>query len=1066
MRIALLGPVGATADDGSVKDGSIEDGPAVDIGGVRLRMLLARLALEGGRPVSVDALVDGLWGADSPAEAQNALQALVSRLRKALRGAATLESVAGGYRLSVRDEDVDAHRFEELAARGRRELAAGHVEEAASLLGTALGLWRGPALADVLDAPFARAAATRLDDLRATAAEDRFDAELRLGRCAEVLADLETAGTERPLSERVAGLRMKALSAAGRQSDALAVYEQIRGRLADELGVDPSPELQEIHLALLRGELTTPTRAESVASRLPARLTSFVGREGELERVAGLLDSSRLVTVVGFGGAGKTRLSLEAAARHRAHDRGRVWFAPLASIGPGDQLADAVLGALSSKDGRVYDSGQGGRLTPVDRLAELFEGGEAVLVLDNCEHVVEAAAELAEELLDRLPRLRILATSREALAITGEVLCPLGPLDLPATADELTESADATAVRLFVDRAVGVRPDFVLDATTVGPVVEICRRLDGMPLALELAAAKLRSMHVDRIARRLDDRFRLLTSGSRTALPRQRTLLALVEWSWDLLDEPERTLARRLSVFPGGATVAALEGVCADETLPAEDVAYVLDTLVEKSLVTCSGEDEPRYRMLETVRAFAADRLVTDGDDVGLPFADHFLALAEELEPLLRTREQLRAIAAFDAEHDNMAAALRSVLDTRDAARAARFVRALFWYWGIRGMTTQFETFLGEVLNLGDALPEETRTAFGLVRSAAGPPDADDPFLEKTDVDRAEVLGFHPALPLLRMSQLAGDTDQRERGLQQSLLSQDPWVRASAYWAHDFVLSEQGDLESGAEARAEALRGFEEVGDRWGLVMSLLALGRDHSLRGDYGPALAAFERAVAISSELGTEEHLTWTKYRLSQERSRSGDNEGALRDILAAQRQARELGHRRVEVGLLTQLSYVYRVAGELDRAEEALDRMESLLHRLPYPEETSRDIIAAGRMANLIVRGAAEEARALLPRAVRGHVARGDSNGLTWVVEQRALLLALEGDPVGAAVGQGMSRVVRGAFDHGDPHMRSLADRLTAQLGENAYREAFQRGATMPRQEALALLTDCAAPPGTEA
>ncbi|MEU9703361.1 BTAD domain-containing putative transcriptional regulator [Streptomyces sp. NPDC047981] len=1088
MRVLLLGPVGAVADDVSAEAASTEATsseavstqdvwadarPAVDIGGVRLRMLLARLALEGGRPVSVDTLVDGLWGADSPAEALNALQALASRLRRALRGVATLESAAGGYRLSVRDADVDAHRFEELAARGRRELVAGHVDEAASLLGTALGLWRGPALADVLEAPFARAVAARLDDLRASAAEDRFDAELRLGRYADVLADLETAGAERPLSERLAGLRMKALSAAGRQSDALAVYEQLRGRLGEELGVDPSAELQEIHLALLRGELTAPARAETAASRLPARLTSFVGRERELERVAGLLASSRLVTVVGFGGAGKTRLSLEAAARHRAHDRGRVWFAPLAGIGPGDQLADAVLGALSSKDGRFYDGAQAQRLTPVDRLAELFEGGEAVLVLDNCEHVVEAAAQLAEELLDRNPQLRILATSREALAITGEALCPLGPLDVPeaadhagsadhaASADELAASADATAVRLFVDRAVSVRPDFTLDTTTVGPVVEICRRLDGMPLALELAAAKLRSMNVDRIARRLDDRFRLLTSGSRTALPRQRTLLALVEWSWDLLDEPERILARRLSVFPGGATVAALEGVCADDTLPAEDVAYVLDTLVEKSLVTCSGEGdaaEPRYRMLETVRAFAADRLVGDGDDVALPFADHFLALAEELEPLLRTREQLRAIALFDAEHDNMVAALRSVLDARDAPRAARFVRAMFWYWGIRGMTTQFETFLGEVLELGDALPEDTRAAFGLVRTAAGPHDADGAAAdEKADVDRAEVLGFHPALPLLRMSQLAGDADQRERGLRQSLGSPDPWVRAGAYWAHDFVLSEQGDLESGAEARAAALRGFEEVGDRWGLVMSLLPLGRDHSLRGEYGPALAVFERAVAISSELGTEEHLTWTKFRLSQERSRSGDHEGAVRDILAAQRQARERGHRRVEAGLLPQLAYAYRRAGDLDRAEEALDRLEVLVHRLPYPEETSRDIVAAGRMANLIARGAAPEARALMPRAVRGYSARGDSNGLTWVAEELALLLALEGDAKSAATTLGMTRAIRGAFDHGDPEMRTLAAALTEELGETGYREAYERGATMPRQEAMAVLAD---------
>lgn len=1070
MKIVLLGPVEAMADDAS----------SVDIGGVRLRMLLARLALEGGRPVLVDTLVDGLWGADSPAEVGNALQALVSRLRKALRGVATLESVAGGYRLSVRDEDVDAHRFEELAARGRRELAAGRADEAASLLGAALGLWRGPALADVLDAPFARTVATRLDDVRAAAAEDRFDAALRLGRYAEVLTDLEAAGAESPLSERLAGLRMKALSAAGRQSDALAVYEETRRRLGEELGVDPSAELQDIHMALLRGELTTPVhRPEAAApSRLPARLTSFVGRDRELDRVADLLASSRLVTVVGSGGAGKTRLSLEAATRHRAYERGRVWFAPLAGVSPGDQLADAVLGALSSKDGRLYDGAQAPRTTPVDRLAELFDGGEAVLVLDNCEHLVQAAAEFAEELLDRLPRLRILATSREALALTGEALCPLGPLQLPAPSHEPAEAGDSAAVRLFVDRAVAVRPDFTLDDTTTAAAVEICRRLDGMPLALELAAAQLRSMSVDQIARRLDDRFRLLTSGSRTALPRQRTLLALVEWSWDLLDEPERVLARRLSAFPGGATVASLEGVCVDETLPAEDVVYVLGALVEKSLVTSSGAGEPRYRMLETVRAFAADRLLQAGDDVSVPFADHFLALAEKLEPLLRTGEQLRAIAVFDAEHENMVAALRSVLDARDAPRAARFVRAMFWYWGIRGMSTQFETFLGAVLELGDALPDEARIAFGLVRSAAGTPDAErddvspaekggeedggkdgEEGVEKDvekNVDTAEVLGFHPALPLLRMSQLAGDADQRERGLRQSLRSPDPWVRASAYLAHDFVLTEQGDLESGAEARAAALRGFEEVGDRWGLLMSLLPLGRDHSLRGDHGPALVVFERAVAISSELGTEEHLTWTKFRLSQERSRSGDHAGALRDVHAALRQARERGLRRMEAGLLSQLAYAHRAAGELDRADEALDRMEALVHRLPYPEQTSRDIIAAGRMANLIAGGASEEARALLPRAVRGCVARGDSDGMTWVAEQRALLLALEGDPGGAATALGMTRAIRGAFDFGAPELRRLTADLTTTLGETAFAEAYDRGATLPREESLALLT----------
>ncbi|MDG4858427.1 AfsR/SARP family transcriptional regulator, partial [Streptomyces sp. T-3] len=300
LRVDLLGSV--QAHDG--------DTP-VDIGGVRLRMLLARLALEPGRPVSGDSLVDGLWGEHPPADAANALQALVSRLRKALRGTGTVDSVAGGYRLSAQEQDVDTYRFEDLAAQGRRALAAGRTEEAARTLRAALGLWRGAALADVLEAPFAGAVATRLDDLRAAAVEDHFDAELQVGRYADILADLEAAGAQRPLSERLAGLRMRALSAAGRQSDALGVYEDLRARLGDELGVDPSAEVREIHLALLRGELERPAaRPESAPSRLPARLTSFVGRDGEMDRLADLMRTARLVTLVGPGGAGKTRLSL------------------------------------------------------------------------------------------------------------------------------------------------------------------------------------------------------------------------------------------------------------------------------------------------------------------------------------------------------------------------------------------------------------------------------------------------------------------------------------------------------------------------------------------------------------------------------------------------------------------------------------------------------------------------------------------------------------------------------------------------------------------------------------
>ncbi|MGW4243270.1 BTAD domain-containing putative transcriptional regulator [Nocardia sp. NPDC004722] len=1040
MQVGVLGPVRVHA----------EDGTPVEIPGFRVRMLLARLALESGRDVPVTALIDGLWGEEPPADAAGALQALVSRLRKALRGVSAVEFGTGGYRLPGVTVDVD--RFEELVRQGHAELAAGRAEAATRILGEALGLWRGPALGDVLDAPFAQASATRLDELRSAAQADRFEAELQLGRYADVLADLDIASAENPLSERLAALRMRALAAAGRQSDALAVFEDMRARLDEELGIDPSAALRDTHLALLRGELEIPApRRESVAKALPVRLTGFIGRDRELTELGVLLADSRLVTIVGPGGAGKTRLALEAMDRQLD----TVFFVPLAELGAPDQLADAVAGALESATAERPDK--------TARLIELLDVGPAVLVLDNCEHVIAAAAELAERLLDRLPRLRVLATSREPLAITGEVLCHLEPLEPPVDTVDPAVAQRSPAVRLFADRAAAVRPGFVLDDTTVASVVAICRQLDGLPLALELAAAKLRAMSVDQVARRLGDRFRLLTSGSRTALPRQRTLLALVEWSWDLLEEPEKLLARRFSAFPGGATVEALEAVCADADLPADDIAYLLDTLIEKSLVSASTDDPPRYRMLETIRAYAADQLTRSTDALGDRFADYYLNLAEHYEPMLRGAEQLTAITVFDAEHTNMAAALRGALGTeaadRDALVAARLVRAMFWYWGIRGMSSQFEGSLSAVRGLGDEVPERARAAFSVIALMGGAPPAGSSLSALIeDSVRAGGLEYHPAMPLWAalMAARADDEELAERQFEQALAWPDPWVRASAHLARDIALTGRGQLPAGAESRREALRGFEIAGDRWGLTMTLLAIGRDHALRGEHDPALAAYGRAVTLASELDTEDDISAAREALVLQRLRGGEFALAASDIEATRRMAAESGFARLAAVLLFCTAELHRRTGDIPAADHDLAQLEQRISRLPYPAAWAAHRIATARLANLLTAGDAKAARALLPVVIEGSNVYGDSAALAQAAahtaEQLAKLRLLEGDPAASATALGLSEVLRGIFDHGEPELATLTTELTTRLGDTEFRAAYRRGSELPRLAAL--------------
>ncbi|MFF3201938.1 BTAD domain-containing putative transcriptional regulator [Streptomyces sp. NPDC002962] len=577
------------------------DGVPVAVGGARLRALLAVLALRAGRSVPAGLLVEEVWAGDPPADAPGALQALVGRLRRAL-GAGAIDSAEGGYRLAAAPDDVDLHRFERLTGDGIRALADGDPAKAAVVLDDALALWQGPALADLPDraAEAARWEARRLDAVRA-----RHTAAIALGEAERSLPELTALCDAHPLDEPLQALRLRALREAGRTAQALAAYDEVRRLLADRLGTDPGPELRALHTELLapgdpgdpgaRGGLGGPGgldapggpgapggagkpsrsvgpggpgRAPAPASPAPpppplgnlrARLTSFVGRETDIAAIRGDLASARLVTLLGPGGAGKTRLSQETAETVRDIARDGVWLAELAPVADPGAVPQAVLTAVGARETVLYGAGaEEMRVAaerhddPLERLVEHCARRRMLIVLDNCEHVVEAAARLVEELLARCPEVTVLATSREPLGVPGEVLRPLDPLP------------EQVALRLLADRGAAARPGFRPDADeeTAAACAEICRRLDGLPLAIELAAARLRMLTPRQIADRLDDRFRLLTSGSRTVLPRQQTLRAVVDWSWDLLDEDERDVLARLSVFARGCDLAAVEAVC------------------------------------------------------------------------------------------------------------------------------------------------------------------------------------------------------------------------------------------------------------------------------------------------------------------------------------------------------------------------------------------------------------------------------------------------------------------------------------------------------------------------
>lgn len=1008
MRISLLGEL-------EVHD---DEGVGIAVAGAKQRALLALLAVHAGRPVAADQLVDALWGEDPPAAVRNGLQGLVSKLRRALGSTSLVAMRGGGYALDLSADAVDVHRFEALVDQARNARAGGDLDGAISLLGAAEELWRGDALAEFTYEVFASATITRLTELRLAAIEERVDAELDLGRHQLAIAELEPLVIAHPLRERLRGLLMTALYRAGRQADALRVYQEGRRVLAEELGLEPGPELRRLETAVLAQDPALDAPIDMAApsdgwsnrrSAIPESLSPLVGRDDEVVELTGLLRERRFVTLVGPGGVGKTRLALEVARLESDRVAGGGCFVELAPVGDPAGVRTAITAALGLPD--------------PNRVTEMIGDRELVLVLDNCEHVIATAAEVAEEFLRRCPGLRLLATSREGLRIGGEIVWPVPPL------------GRRDAVELFVDRARATGARLDLTDETMEVISEMCARLDGLPLAIELAAARARAFPLRQISTRLQDRFRLLTGGSRTALPRQQTLRAVVDWSYELLFDDERRAFERLSVFPGGCDLATAKTVCAGDDLPEADLEDTIHALVEKSLVIAvPAGDELRFRQLQTLAEYGREKLAERGDAMTTrdAMAAHFARLCARSADAYVGDEQRAWLIAIDREQDNLRGALEWAVANDDAETALTIAGGASWPHWLRGTMVEGKRWLDAAFSChGDASDNVRglgligRGLLGFQVGAPGRVDADleealSIFGAKDDpASRALAHSFYAEVALAR-----GDVDDARRRRLDALASYEAWphspfVAAACAYSRGKLALLDGDLDQAEGAYREAAAGFGTI-DR--PVMRSISLGvvADFDERaGNYRDAIYALEEAVDTNDVLGLHGFMGALLARLGWALLQEGEVGRSELMYRRALDLARRLSNTPVVFLALTGLAVLHRINGRDDEAvaagTEALD-----LYLVGAPR----------RLANRIDPQKDSLAAAAVCCAVLGSIAADAAQGV-----QAALLLG-HADGLRKAAGAPVPTFRR------DDRDRSLAV-IVSLLGEQAFTEAFERG-----------------------
>jgi len=936
LEIRLLGPFEVLAR-----------GTIADVGGSKRQALLAMLALRQGRVVDVDALVDGLCGEELPAAPRNALHHHIARLRAAL-GEESIVGSPDGY--ALRGARVDAVRFEELLADTRSALRDGDVPAAADAVASALALWRGSALQGLTGTAWFSAEARRLETLHVDALEEDFEVRLALGEHRELAPALRSVLADNPFRERLWGQLMLALYRSGRQADALDTFQEARRVLADELGLEPGPELRRLQEAILAhdpGIAPLPVERRR-GGNLPAPSTSYVGREDDLREVAALLREHRLVTLTGPPGVGKSRLAVETARTLEGDFPDGAW---LVDFGRAGDAEDAVRLLAHAVDVRGSD--------PLARVTSLLRAAGALVVLDACEHVLDEAARIASTLLAQCPQLRIVATSREALHVASEVRLPVSPL------------GDA-AVELFFERARAARPGFEPDAEAVALAAEIVRRVDGLPLAIELAAARVNVLGLGELATVLERRAALLRD-SPASDPARTALQGLVEWSYDLLHGDEKTLLQQLAVHRGGASLSSLTSLAAGHGLNESTVAYLVAALVDKSIVSASfAGGVARYDMLDTVREYVLERLEESGALAAArrAHAEHFAALADEARVELRGPEWLRWQRRLELENDNLWAALAHAREAPDPSVAVR-LGTLGWYFALADRVSEGRRFLELTLAAtDDDAPVELR-----IEQLA---DLCYIATEEFDLD--------PAL-------MAG-----ERAVSLAANAAAPWQRGLAQLMLSLALGQSGDAERAAATADDAAAAFEEARDDWGIAASSLiraigaaqagdvstvaaaasvarrhldAVGYDAfsapvllleawaaERGGEDAAAVDAYQRAYELAGRIGFGDHAAFALAGLGASALASGDLREAEELQLLALATAEEAQATLVAAQARVQLARIAAASGNADEADRLYNEVIawSTLDR-PHQARESLFVALAGNPATAAERGLAE-------------------------------------------------------------------------------------------------------------